>query len=125
MGICFDIIIFKQFNFFTSIAPQGVEISTDISSFLNFVIKIFFAFGLAFEVPIITLIIILFGISDVKSLSKKRPYIIVLCFVVAMFLTPPDVLSQTLLAIPSWLLFEFGLLMARLTKKNTKSRIRK
>jgi len=106
------------FNFFTSIAPQGVEIATDISSFLNFVIKIFFAFGLAFEVPIITLMIILFGISDVKSLSKKRPYVIVTAFILGMILTPPDVISQILLAIPIWLLFEVGLLLAYLITKN-------
>ena len=106
------------FNFFTSIAPQGVEISTDISSFLNFAIKIFFAFGIAFEVPIITLIIILLGISDVKSLSKKRPYIIVSAFILGMVLTPPDVISQILLAIPIWLLFEVGLLLAHLITKN-------
>jgi len=106
------------FNFFTSIAPQGVEIATDISSFLNFVVKIFFAFGLAFEVPIITLMIILFGISDVKSLSKKRPYVIVIAFILGMILTPPDVISQILLAIPIWLLFEVGLLLAYLITKN-------
>ena len=120
LGIIFAyyIVFPLVFNFFTSIAPQGVEISTDISSFLNFVIKIFFAFGLAFEVPIITLIIILLGISDVKSLSKKRPYIIVSAFILGMILTPPDVISQILLAIPIWLLFEVGLLLAYLITKN-------
>ena len=106
------------FTFFTSIAPDGVQIATDISSFLNFVIKIFFAFGLAFEVPIITLIIIIFGISTVESLSKKRPYIIVIAFILGMVLTPPDIISQILLAIPIWLLFELGLFLAYLITRN-------
>ena len=93
-------------------------IATDISSFLNFAIKIFFAFGLAFEVPIITFLVVLFGISTVESLSKKRPYIIVMAFVLGMILTPPDVISQVLLAVPIWLLFEMGLLFAHLITKN-------
>ena len=93
-------------------------IATDISSFLNFAIKIFFAFGLAFEVPIITFLVVLFGISTVESLSKKRPYIIVMAFVLGMILTPPDVISQVLLAVPIWLLFEMGLLFAHLIIKN-------
>jgi sec-independent protein translocase protein TatC len=106
------------FNFFSSIAPQGVEIATDISSFLNFVIKLFFAFGLAFEVPIITFLLVFFEISSINSLSKKRPYIIVMAFILGMILTPPDVISQILLAVPIWLLFELGLLLARLLNKN-------
>jgi len=106
------------FNFFTSIAPQGVEIATDISSFLNFAIKIFFAFGLAFEVPIITFLIVLLDISDTESLSKKRPYIIVFAFILGMILTPPDVISQILLAVPIWLLFELGLFLSYLISKN-------
>ena len=93
-------------------------IATDITSFLNFAIKIFFAFGLAFEVPIITFLVVLFGISTVESLSKKRPYIIVMAFVLGMILTPPDVISQVLLAVPIWLLFEMGLLFAHLITKN-------
>ena len=106
------------FSFFTSIAPEGVQIATDISSFLNFVIKIFFAFGLAFEVPIITLIVVIFEISTVESLSKKRPYIIVSSFILGMVLTPPDVISQILLAVPIWLLFELGLFLAYLITRN-------
>ena len=106
------------FNFFTSIAPPGIEIATDINSFLNFAIKIFFAFGLAFEVPIITFLIVMLGISSTESLSKKRPYIIVFAFILGMILTPPDVISQILLALPIWLLFEFGLLLAKLFSKN-------
>ena len=106
------------FSFFTSIAPPGVEIATDISSFLSFAVKIFFAFGLAFEVPIITFLIVLFGISSVDTLAKKRPYIVVIAFVLGMILTPPDVISQILLAVPIWLLFELGLLLAYLITKN-------
>ena len=106
------------FTFFTSIAPTGVQIATDISSFLNFVIKIFFAFGLAFEVPIITLVVVLAELTTVQSLSKKRPYIIVFAFILGMILTPPDVISQILLAIPIWLLFESGLVLAKAITKN-------
>ena len=120
VGIAFAyFIVFPLiFNFFTSIGPQGVQVATDISSFLNFAVKIFFAFGLAFEVPIITFLIILLGISSVDSLTKKRPYIIVFSFILGMILTPPDVISQILLAVPIWLLFELGLFLARFTTKN-------
>ena len=106
------------FSFFTSIAPAGVQIATDITSFLNFVIKIFFAFGLAFEVPIITLVVVLAGLTTVESLSRKRPYIIVFAFIIGMILTPPDVISQILLAVPIWVLFEFGLFLAKIITKN-------
>jgi len=120
LGIAFAYyIVFPLiFSFFTSIAPEGVQIATDISSFLNFVIKIFFAFGLAFEVPIITLIVVIFEISTVESLSKKRPYIIVCAFILGMVLTPPDIISQILLAVPIWLLFELGLFFAYLITRN-------
>ncbi len=120
LGILFAyFIVFPLiFSFFTSIAPQGIEIATDINSFLNFAIKIFFAFGLAFEVPIITFLAVMLNISTVDSLSKKRPYIIVFAFILGMILTPPDVISQVLLAVPIWMLFEFGLLLAKLIKKN-------
>lgn len=101
------------FGFFTQAAPEGVAIMTDISSYLDFVLKLFFAFGLAFEVPIATLLLIWTGVSTVESLSKKRPYIIVGAFFLGMLLTPPDVISQTLLALPIWLLFELGLLCSR------------
>ncbi len=120
LGIIFaySIVFPLIFSFFSSIAPHGVEIATDISSFLNFVIKLFFAFGLAFEVPIITFLLVFFEISSINSLSRKRPYIIVMAFILGMILTPPDVISQILLAVPIWLLFELGLLLARLLNKN-------
>ena len=101
------------FGFLTQAAPEGVAIMTDISSYLDFVLKLFFAFGLAFEVPIATLLLIWSGASSVDSLKDKRPYIIVGAFVIGMLLTPPDVISQTLLALPIWLLFELGLFCSR------------
>ena len=101
------------FGFLTQAAPRGVAVMTDISHYLNFVLKPFFAFGLAFEVPIATLLLIWSGASSRESLREKRPYVIVGAFVIGMLLTPPDVISQTLLAVPMWLLFELGLLCAR------------
>ncbi|WP_416886410.1 twin-arginine translocase subunit TatC [Marinospirillum sp.] len=102
------------FPFFIAAAPETVGVMTDINAYLSFVLKIFFAFGVAFEVPIATVLLIKAGATDVKSLASKRLYVILGCFVVAMLLTPPDPFSQTLLAIPLWLLFELGLLIARL-----------
>jgi len=101
------------FGFLTQAAPEGVAVMTDISSYLDFVLKLFFAFGLAFEVPIATLLLVWTGVSTVESLKEKRPYIIVGAFVVGMLLTPPDIISQTLLALPVWLLFELGLFCSR------------
>lgn len=105
------------FGFFTSTGPEGVAVMTDISRYLDFVIKLFFAFGLAFEIPIATVILVATGATTTASLSEKRPYIIVACFVVGMLLTPPDVISQTLLAVPMWILFEFGILFSKLIEK--------
>lgn len=102
------------FKFFISIAPTGVAMMTDIGQYLDFIITIFFAFGIAFEVPVATFLLILAGVTTPAALGKKRPYIIIGAFVVGMLLTPPDVISQSLLAIPMWLLFELGLLMSRL-----------
>ncbi|GGW79247.1 twin-arginine translocase subunit TatC [Alteromonas halophila] len=102
------------FAFFTSVAPQGVTVSTDISSYLNFVLKLFFAFGVSFEIPIAIILMCWTGVTDAKSLRAKRPYVIVGVFVIGMLLTPPDVISQTLLALPMWLLFEVGVLIGGL-----------
>ncbi len=104
------------FGFFTSVAPEGVQIATDINSYLNFVLKLFFAFGLAFEIPIAVVLLCWTGATDVDSLKEKRPYIVVGAFVIGMALTPPDVISQTMLAVPMLLLFEGGLLFARMYK---------
>ncbi len=108
------------FKFFTSSAPEGVSVMTDIDAYLSFVMKLFFAFGVAFEVPIATLLMIRMGVTTVEKLQKKRPYIIIGAFVMGMLLTPPDIFSQTLLAIPVWLLFEIGLLCSRYVGKQVK-----
>ncbi|MDG2046959.1 MAG: twin-arginine translocase subunit TatC [Halioglobus sp.] len=105
------------FAFFTSVAPQDITIMTDINSYLNFVLKLFFAFGLAFEIPIVAILMIWAGITTAEALAKKRPYIIVGCFIFGMLLTPPDIISQSLLAIPMWLLFEIGVYIGRLTQR--------
>lgn len=105
------------FGFFTSVAPGGVAVMTDISAYLDFVLKMFFAFGIAFEVPIATILLIWSGVASRESLSAKRPYIIVAAFVIGMLLTPPDVISQSLLAVPMILLFELGLLFSRFFKQ--------
>lgn len=105
------------FDFFVHTGPQNVAVMTDINQYLNFVLKLFFAFGVAFEIPIATFLLIWTGATSVDSLSKKRPYIILGCFVVGMLLTPPDIFSQTLLAVPMWLLYEIGLLFGRLIRR--------
>ncbi|MCB1855995.1 MAG: twin-arginine translocase subunit TatC [Halieaceae bacterium] len=106
------------FAFFTSIGPEDVTIMTDINSYLDFVLKLFFAFGLAFEIPIAAVLLIWSGLTSADALARKRPYIIVGCFVLGMLLTPPDVISQSLLALPMWLLFELGIYFGRLVKRS-------
>jgi sec-independent protein translocase protein TatC len=102
------------FAFFIAVAPEGVEVMTDIGQYLDFIIAIFFAFGIAFEVPVATFLLILAGATTADSMAKKRPYIIVGAFVIGMMLTPPDIISQSLLAVPMWALFEIGLIMSRI-----------
>ena len=102
------------FRFFISVAPEGVAVMTDIGQYLDFIIAIFFAFGIAFEVPVATFLLILAGVTTADDMAKKRPYIVVGAFVIGMMLTPPDVISQSLLAIPMWALFEIGLIMSRI-----------
>jgi len=99
------------FGFLSQTAPEGVTIATDISLYLDFVIKMFFAFGMAFEVPVITVLLILTGMVKPRAMSHARPYVIVGAFVLGMLLTPPDVISQTLLAVPVWLLYELGIVV--------------
>jgi len=106
------------FNFLTSLELTGVTMATDIGAYLNFVTKMFFAFGIAFEIPVATVLLVMTGISSTRSMVNKRPYIIVGCFVIGMLLTPPDVISQLLLAIPAWMLFEVGILFGRLVEKS-------
>ena len=100
------------FAFFNSVAPEGVTIATDISSYLDFILKLFFAFGTAFEIPIAIILMCWTGFTTPDDLKKKRPYIAVGAFVIGMLLTPPDIISQTLLAIPMLMLFELGLFIA-------------
>ncbi|MDX5409275.1 MAG: twin-arginine translocase subunit TatC [Thauera sp.] len=101
------------FAFLTASAPEGVSVMTDIGKYLDFVLTLFFAFGAAFEVPVVTFVLVWMGVTTPKALAEKRPYVIVGAFVIGMLLTPPDVISQTLLALPMWLLFELGVFMAR------------
>lgn len=119
LGITFAyVVVFPlMFGFFTAVAPEGVEVQTDISSFLDFVTTIVFAFGLAFEVPVATVLVVWTGLTTPDKLTKARPYVFLSAFVVGMLLTPPDVISQTLLAIPVYLLFELGIIMARIFKR--------
>jgi sec-independent protein translocase protein TatC len=109
------------FAFFTSVAPEGVNIATDISSYLDFVLKLFFAFGVVFEIPIVIILLCWTGFTDPDSLRAKRPYVVVGAFVVGMLLTPPDIISQTLLAIPMLLLFELGVFIASMYQKKNDS----
>ena len=114
MAFAYYVVFPLMFAFFHMVAPEGVAIMTDITSYLDFVLKIFFAFGLAFEVPIATILLVWTGFTTVKSLRSKRPYVIVGAFVFGMLLTPPDMISQTLLALPMWVLFELGLVFAKM-----------
>lgn len=110
------------FGFFTAVGPEEIQVMTDISSYLDFVLTLFFAFGFAFQIPVAVVLLCWIGVTDADSLAAKRPYIIVGCFVVGMLLTPPDVLSQALLAVPMWMLFEAGVVFGRLAAKSRYSR---
>lgn len=101
------------FAFFTSAAPEGVAVMTDINAYFSFSMKLFFAFGISFEVPVATVLMVRMGITTPDNLIAKRPYVIVTAFVVGMLMTPPDIFSQTLLALPVWLLFEAGVWFSR------------
>lgn len=106
------------FGFFTAIIPAGILLMPDINNHLNFSLKILFAFGLAFEIPVATYLLIASNFVSRQTLASKRPYIFVGCFALGMFITPPDIFSQSLLALPMYLLFELGLLFARLWVKS-------
>ena len=118
-GVAFAFFVVRPIilNFFIAAAPDSIQVMTDINKYLDFVLKLFFAFGLAFEIPVATFLIISTGITNKKTIKKIRPYLIIVFFVLAMLLTPPDIFSQLFLAIPMWLLFEIGLLISR-DKKN-------
>jgi sec-independent protein translocase protein TatC len=114
MAFAYFVVFPLMFAFFQAVAPEGVAIMTDITAYLDFVLKIFFAFGIAFEVPIATILLVWTGFTTPAALVSKRPYIIVGAFVLGMMLTPPDIISQTLLALPMWLLFELGVIFSRI-----------
>ena len=122
LGIAFAyFVVFPLiFTFFTSVAPEGVEVQTDISQFLEFITTIVFAFGIAFEVPIATVLITWTGLTNPEKLGKARPYVFLMAFIMGMFLTPPDVISQTLLAVPVYLLYELGIIMSKIFVINRK-----
>lgn len=117
MAFAYYFVFPLMFHFFASVTPQGVSMMTDISSYFDFVLTLFFAFGVAFEIPVAVVLLIWIGVVDVVYLRKIRPYVIVGCFVVGMVLTPPDIFSQTLLAVPMWLLFEVGILAGSVVRK--------
>ena len=121
-GILFAyLVIFPiLFKFLTQSAPQGVMVSPDIGQYLDFTMKLFLIFGLIFEVPIITILLVWTGITTQQTLIKIRPYAIVGAFIIGMFLAPPDVISQTLFAIPLWLLFELGIVLSRIFVQGNK-----
>ena len=113
MAFAYYVVFPLVFQFTSGFVPEGVDYRPDIASYLDFSIKLFFAFGLAFEVPIATILLVLAGLTTPESLTAKRPYIIVGAFILGMLLTPPDIISQTLLALPMWLLFEAGVMFSR------------
>lgn len=120
LGIAFAyFVVFPiAFAFFTGMAPQGVTVATDITSYLDLVLKLFFAFGVSFEIPIAIILMCWTGITTPAALREKRPYVIVGVFIIGMLLTPPDVISQTLLAIPMWILFEIGVLVGAMYQRS-------
>ncbi len=117
MAFAYYVVFPLVFGFFTSIGPEMVSISTDIGRYLDFVLALFFGFGLAFEVPIATIILVAIGLTTPKKLGEMRPYVIVGAFILGMILTPPDVISQVLLAIPVWILFEGGVIASAMIFK--------
>ncbi len=120
LGVVFAyMVIFPiAFQFFVGVTPVGIQVMTDISSYLEFVVSLSFAFGLSFEIPVAILLLVWAGITTPQSLAKKRPYVVIMCFVAGMILTPPDPVTQLALALPAWLLFEVGLLCARAVHKS-------
>ncbi|MGB1912655.1 MAG: twin-arginine translocase subunit TatC [Porticoccaceae bacterium] len=119
MAFAYYLVFPLVFLFFTSVAPEGISVMPDIRAYLDFVLKLFMAFGLSFQIPIAVVILSWLGTVDPNKLATKRPYVFVLCFIVGMLLTPPDIISQALLAIPMWLLFEVGILFGRLVSNKT------
>jgi sec-independent protein translocase protein TatC len=117
MAFAYFVVFPLVFEFLAQFVPAGVEMATDIARYLDFVLKMFFAFGVAFEVPIATILVIAAGMTTPEKLAKKRPYIIVAAFTLGMLLTPPDIISQVMLALPMWVLFEAGIFFAKIMFK--------
>jgi len=122
MAFAYFVVFPLIFAFFTATAPEGVSVMTDISRYLSFVIMLFIAFGIAFEMPVATILLVSMGATTPAKLAAKRPYVIVGVFLVGMILTPPDIISQTLLALPMWLLFEIGLVLSRVMERKKAER---
>lgn len=120
MAFAYFLVFPVVFGFMAATTPEGVTHAPDIASYLDFALKMFFAFGAAFEVPIATILLIVAGVTTADKLAEKRPYIIVGAFVIGMLLTPPDIISQVMLAIPMWLLFEVGLIFSRVIRRRVK-----
>ena len=113
VSFAFFIVCPVIFNFFIAMTPESIQVMTDISQYINFIFKIVFAYGIAFEIPIATIILINSGIASKTSIVKARPYIIILFLIIGMLLTPPDIFSQLFLALPMWILFEIGVIFAK------------
>ena len=125
MAFAYFVVFPLVFEFLAQFVPAGVEMATDIARYLDFVLKMFFAFGVAFEVPIATILVIAAGMTTPEKLAQKRPYIIVAAFTLGMLLTPPDIISQVMLALPMWVLFEAGIFFAKIMlKKRLEARAR-
>lgn len=122
MAFAYFLVLPMLFNFTMGIQLEGVSAMTDITKYLDLVLHMFFAFGFAFEIPVATILLIHAGVVTPEGLASKRRYIIVGCFVVGMLLTPPDIFSQLLLAVPMWMLFEAGLFFGRLLNKRSQER---
>jgi len=117
MAFAYFVVFPMMFRFLSHYVPAGVEMATDISHYLNFVLKMFFAFGVSFEIPVATFLLIWIGVTTPKKLARMRPYVIVIAFTLGMLLTPPDIISQVMLAIPMWFLFEAGIFFANIALK--------
>ena len=124
MAFAYFLVFPVVFGFIAGSAPQGVAVMTDIGNYLDFVITLFMAFGIAFEVPIVVVALVKFGFTSVEQLKEARSYVIVGAFVVGAIFTPPDVLSQIMLAVPLWLLYEAGILAARLIQPGESGELR-
>jgi sec-independent protein translocase protein TatC len=113
MAFAYFVVFPVAFGFFAGYAPVGVQMMTDIDKYLSFVLTMFIAFGVTFETPVVVVVLVRMGVVSVEKLRSFRPYVIVGAFVVGAIFTPPDVISQSLLAVPLWLLYELGLVLAR------------